>query len=472
MGKRNYKIVLDEVIEEAILKLPLSNVHKNNVRRFLHILLKDGERKNGDRFSFTDKPYLYLSKVFRNTYYKDFLKTIIEEGVVEVNESYSSDLHFCKKYRVSEKLAKMVISTCNQVDIMEDVVGEDSGLLHNVLRFSQLPNYQTIRNNKIDLNVKIKQKLSNMDIEKDFDKCASQLYVNFPKLESVIEKYVNGILPNSFNINHAVKRKVIPIKGVSQKEEVTYFTKQKALDYTREKGVDIIEDFNGRIIIDDLFKFLVKKRHSVAESYLESLINLSEKNFYAERNSTNNRLDTNLTNFPSLLLEVIKEDNCLVEVDLCNSQFTIFAHLIPEEVVGDDVSLFKALSQECELYPYLQEKMSLSSRKEAKTVCFEVCFSSHKNRSQYVTEMRRLFPNVMRWVDDFKKQNGDNQFAIMLQKKEAEIFIDNLYPMIREQDIFCLTKHDSLIVKAEDEYKVRNIIEEYFEEINFKATIR
>ena len=300
MGKRNYKIVLDEVIEEAVLKLPLSNVHKNNVRRFLHILLKDGERENGDRFSFTDKPYLYLSKVFRNTYYKDFLKTIIEEGIVEVNESYSSDLHFRKKYRVSEKLAKMVISTCNQVDIMKDVVGENSGLLHNVLRFSQLPNYQTIRNNKIDLNVKIKQKLSNMDIEKDFDKCASQLYVNFPKLESVIEKYVNGILPNSFNINYAVKRKVIPI----QKDDgsTLYLSKTQALDYTRKRNVDIIEDFNGRIIIEDLFKFIVNKRHSVTESYLESLINLSEKNFYAERNSTNNRLDTNLTNFPSLLL--------------------------------------------------------------------------------------------------------------------------------------------------------------------------
>ena len=78
----------------------------------------------------------------------------------------------------------------------------------------------------------------------------------------------------------------------------------------------------------------------------------------------------------------------------------------------------------------------------------------------------------MMWVDDFKKQNGDNQFAIMLQKKEAEIFIDNLYIMIREQDIFCLTKHDSLIVKAEDEYKVRNMIEEHFKNIEFKATIR
>ena len=41
-----------------------------------------------------------------------------------------------------------------------------------------------------------------------------------------------------------------------------------------------------------------------------------------------------------------------------------------------------------------------------------------------------------------------------------------------EQNIFCLTKHDSLIVKAEDEYKVRNIIEEYFKNIEFKATIR
>ena len=86
--------------------------------------------------------------------------------------------------------------------------------------------------------------------------------------------------------------------------------------------------------------------------------------------------------------------------------------------------------------------------------------------------MRRLFPTVMKWVDEFKEKYGDNQFAIMLQKKEAEIFIDNLYIMIREEDIFCLTKHDSLIVKSCDEFKVRNIIEEYFITIEFKATIR
>ena len=196
------------------------------------------------------------------------------------------------------------------------------------------------------------------------------------------------------------------------------------------------------------------------------------KYFHASRNDTNNRLDTNLTNFPSILLEVIKEDNGLVEIDLCNSQFAIFSHLIPEDVVGEDVELFKQLSSECGLYPYLQEKMALHTRKEAKTVCFEVCFSSHKNHSQYVTEMRQLFPNVMRWVDGFKEKHGYNQFAILLQKKEAEIFIDNLYPVIREQDIYCLTKHDSLIVKAEDEYRVRNIVEDYFDEINFKATLK
>ena len=73
---------------------------------------------------------------------------------------------------------------------------------------------------------------------------------------------------------------------------------------------------------------------------------------------------------------------------------------------------------------------------------------------------------------EFKEKYGDNQFAIMLQKKEAEIFIDNLYVMIREEDIFCLTKHDSLIVKSCDEFKVRNIIEEYFKNVEFKATIR
>ena len=464
-----YKILLDKVIDEEVEKLPLSNANKNHSKRFIKMLIKDGRSQNGDPFSFTDKPYNYLSKGFGNNYKKSFLDVLISEKLVEVDNKYSTNLSFSKKYKVSENLAILSDSLCLSLPTHLHDFG---GLLHYVPSFLQDIDYQSIASTKRGCILRTKKVKNYMNLEDDFVKCVSKLHVDFNKIEKVIENYVNSISPRSFNINHSIKRKVIPIKNLNGKSDIIYFTKENAIKYALENNVDIIEDFNGTIFATDLYKFVYNKKHEITENYLEALINLDEKNFYASRNETNNRLDTNLTNFPSILLEVLLEDNNLVEIDLCNSQFAIFSHLIPKEVVGEDVDLFKTLSQECELYPYLQEKMALSSRKEAKIVCFEICFSSHKNHSQYVTEMRKLFPNVMMWVDDFKKQNGDNQFAIMLQKKEAEIFIDNLYVMIREEDIFCLTKHDSLIVKSCDEFKVRNIIEEYFKNIEFKATIR
>lgn len=468
MAKRNYKKVylFDATLLEAIENLDVSNIRKEGAKYLVWILLRDERKFNQDAFSFTDKPKKFLAKVFSSRY-KEILDPLIEGGIIEVDNSYSADLHFSKKYKVADKFCQN-----------EDVVVDSSGVLNTISscedgvgyimcpQIVQLIDFEQLNLLKMEVHNNTKKAIKYMDIIEDVEKNLAKLKVDYLKLEDTLRGYFNTITPASFRTNHEVKRKVVEF------EEGVFLTKQQALDKLLGTGLTMIEDYDGKVYFRDLIKFVNDKRESVFVSYKEAILGMEYKYFFASRNDTNNRLDTNLTNFPSILLDVIKEDNNLVEIDLCNSQFAIFAHLIPDDIVGDDVELFKRLSAECDLYPYLQEKMALHTRKEAKTVCFEVCFSSHKNHSQYVTEMRQLFPNVMRWVDNFKEKHGYNQFAIMLQKKEAEIFIDNLYPMIREQDIYCLTKHDSLIVKAEDEYKVRNIVEEYFDEINFKATLR
>ena len=468
MRKRNYKNVylFDLPLLEAIENLDISNIRKEGARYLVWILLRDGRRFNQDAFSFTDKPKNFLAKVFSSRY-KEILNPLIEGGIIEVDNSYSADLHFSKRYKVANKFCPKKEVVVESNGNLNTISSCDNGAGYVMCpQIVELIDFEQLNLLKMEVHNNTKKAIKYMDIIEDVEKNLAKLKIDYLKLEDTLRGYFNTITPASFKTNHEVKRKVVEF------EEGVYLTKQQALDKLLGTGLTMIEDYDGKVYFRDLIKFVNDKRESVFVSYKESILGMEHKYFFASRNDTNNRLDTNLTNLPSLLLEVIKEDNGLVEIDLCNSQFAIFAHLIPKEVAGDDVELFKKLSQECELYPYLQEKMALSSRKEAKTVCFEVCFSSHKNHSQYVTEMRKLFPNVMRWVDNFKEKHGDNQFAIMLQKKEAEIFIDNLYVMIREEDIFCLTKHDSLIVKAEDEYKVRNIIEEYFKEINFKAIIR
>ena len=457
--KRNKLFLIDKWLDEAIDNLPISKTRKSSAKLFIWILSRDGRKLNQDSYSFTHKPYKYLLKTFSSRY-MELISILKENKLIEIDERYSAERHISKKYKIAENPYFPSYSPImNNYQSTEEYPSCYSMSTH----FSQLVDYEELREGKKAVKKLIKM---GVNIIEDVEKSLSKLKIDELKLESTLKGYFETIVPASFKTSSEINRKVFKY------DDETYLTKEQALEKSRKLGVSIIEDYNGKIYFDNITDFVNKKREAIFSSYLESILGMSNKCFYADRNSTNNRLDSNITNMPSLLLEVIKDDNDLVEIDLCNSQFAIFSHLIPKEVVGEDVDLFKTLSQECELYPYLQEKMALSSRKEAKTVCFEICFSSHRNRSQYVTEMRKLFPTVMKWVDEFKEKYGDNQFAIMLQKKEAEIFIDNLYVMIREEDIFCLTKHDSLIVKSCEEFKVRNIIEEYFEEINFKATIR
>jgi hypothetical protein len=51
------------------------------------------------------------------------------------------------------------------------------------------------------------------------------------------------------------------------------------------------------------------------------------------------------------------------------------------------------------------------------------------------------------------------------------LFVDNIYPNVKELGLFCITKHDSLIVRREDFEVVRSIVVEGFNYFGFEATI-
>ena len=78
-----------------------------------------------------------------------------------------------------------------------------------------------------------------------------------------------------------------------------------------------------------------------------------------------------------------------------------------------------------------------------------------------------LFPNLLDWINDFKSKNGYENFSIMLQKKESEIFIDGIFKKLIKAKIYSLTKHDSIICKSNDCEKVKEIIKNYFNKIKF-----
>ena len=110
-------------------------------------------------------------------------------------------------------------------------------------------------------------------------------------------------------------------------------------------------------------EFIAMKKDFILASYTDSISKIEKKYWYADRNATNQRLDTNITNMCGELMKEIIHSNDLVELDLSNSQFSILSHIIPSEVTGNDVELFKKLSYSGELYDYIKEIIGLESKK-------------------------------------------------------------------------------------------------------------
>src|SRR5690606_19026319 len=113
-------------------------------------------------------------------------------------------------------------------------------------------------------------------------------------------------------------------------------------------------------------------------NYKANMAMLLNKQFYANRNKTNNRLDHNLTSLNKVILSVIKEDNDLIEIDLKNSQFAIHAYWMKQEGLCDkyqDVQRYHELCSKGILYEELARTMD-ATRTESKQTMMELAFSS------------------------------------------------------------------------------------------------
>lgn len=94
-----------------------------------------------------------------------------------------------------------------------------------------------------------------------------------------------------------------------------------------EQGKDCIL-YRDRLYIADKDKFISDHQKYVQIAYTDALCRLKKievrANIVCSRNTTNRRLDTNLTNLPSILLPLLRLDgDHLANIDLKNSQFNL-----------------------------------------------------------------------------------------------------------------------------------------------------
>lgn len=442
-------ISLPHSLSEAIQSLNLSKTDKSHCYKFVGILLRDSLDEHGDLVSFTPKPQKYIIKSFDNSYHV-WLHELLNNQIVVRSDYYSHEEGICYDYKVSPSF------------FLED----DSS--------STLCIYKSCKP-LISLGYK--------DIIKGINKESNTLYnwfaddmetlvIDYNKLESILKDKLENLSIDQFEVDYQIQAKSVQLTITCGKKTKSFYTRTtNAIAMAHRQDKSLIND-EGKYKIDTIEGFIQKKRQAINFYYQNSITRLKKKNYTASRNETNNRLDTNLTNMSSLLVDEICFQNNLMQLDLASSQFCLFSNHLTHKLTTDDFIRFKTLSSSGNLYASIQQELGLKSLEEAKNAMFEILFSARNNKTTYKSKLKEVFPSVVAWIDEYKKVHGDNQFSIMLQQIESDLFIDKILKRVKKLKYFCLTKHDSLIIRRSDHEAILSIVKEEFEKIGLEYTLK
>lgn len=439
MKNKRYTSLPVQLVED-IKSLGLSKINTNHAIHLVDLIKNKSYREYRLNDMAVPLPYNYLIKVFTSSYKKNFLQALLDNNIIICSNYYSKDNSVCLNYNINSIYTYTNISyyTYMSVDFDETSVNSDFEYYQNA--FSE--DIQTL----------------NID--------ANSLY-------DIMNEKISHLSINSFNINEQIEEAFFEIIEKKGNNVLKYnITLEAAIVKANASGRVVLQDKTQYYLVD-ANEFIANKKDSMIDSYRTSIHKLTNNYLFANRNATNNRLDTNITNMCGELVDQLCEDNDLVQIDLSNSQFAILAHVMKADSnvnTKADYIRFKTLCEEGQLYTHLQSELGLNSRKTAKKLMFHLAFSKRSNSKHYA-KLKALFPTVTTWISEYKKANGSNMFAVMLQKEEAKMFIDNIWHDIKEQGYFCLTKHDSVIVRKEQLEGVQEIISIYFKSIDFTANI-
>ena len=352
-------------------------------------------------------------------------------------------------------------------------------------------------------------------------------YIKFLKKGEFIisdKKYFNGFKSLGYRINPQYLK---GIDTVEVKTDCKLFS--KIIKYQRRKKahhdrfkpfLKSMRDEFMKIELDyhDAEKWILRQSNEAKKSsYMISLSLLKDKRFrYFDRNKTNNRLDTNLTNLKRELKNFIIGN--FVIIDLKNSQ-PFFLSMLLKSIINQDnkqqgtlccylvyscivktfgIKRIKEISKIHQnqkksflvnlktfndsvisgtLYnDFIKSYSENITRDEVKEIIFKVLFSkneiyiNYKKIIPYEKDKKifaSIYPLIYESIENLKTK--DNVLLpVFLQKIESYIFIDCIAKELVNAGIVPLTVHDSVIVKTEHQERTIKIINKIFIE-NFNV---
>lgn len=150
--------------------------------------------------------------------------------------------------------------------------------------------------------------------------------------ETELRRYVRDLVNAEYIRNRCRINEEIPPGYHYLKNDPVPKDLKLLLHIARRSGLDLIQ-YREKCYLAPADQFITRRVYDTRQNYLDALLRIKESRkrpaLYCARNTTNRRLDTNLTNLKSELLDLIRLDGeRLVSIDLKNSQPVLLAHLI------------------------------------------------------------------------------------------------------------------------------------------------
>ena len=309
---------------------------------------------------------------------------------------------------------------------------------------------------------------------------------------------------------------------------VKYCTVKWAKFIAESRGKELFY-FNNSFYIATVDEFLQYRIPSLIYHYKHQISQVATQPIEEKQSPVTLRIYSHLTNFPSRILQFIYINNkTVVQLDLRTSQFLIFANLLNVYIKGGEqhlLSLFKqsrnktylkrlikVLKQHQEqlpavgieitdrnsgehgssdvtkfirdvfyrdFYEVVAHELGMKERLLAKYALFKLLFKKTNRPDALLHKLSQLYPVVVNIIAEFKKpdkskttdkadDNRESNFSVFLQCIEAEIFVDNILKNLRENNVPCFTRHDSVVVADGHQDDAEMIAKDVFRQLGFK----
>ena len=318
----------------------------------------------GDIFSFTSKSQPYLEKVFSGGY-NTWLKVLVENQIILRTNKYHKGLSYY--YSINPSYDNIIH---NYPSIVLCTKTFHNQLIYKVFKEKSYPNNNC-------------EKVFTNWFTKDFE----SLEINFENLYEILETRVNNLNIESlgYDVGFDNLESSCKVKAIGNNYYTKTYMKVSTLEkICKESNYELIQTPKG-CYLDDLGHFLNKKKLSIYLSYINSIDSIKERLFRVGRGKKNHRLDTNLTNLYSEMVDEICRQNNLMQIDLANSQFCFLSQLLKKELKTPDSQLFQILSTSGNLYSYISDRLEIRDYKKTKSLMFSILFSSNLFKSAGIT---------------------------------------------------------------------------------------